>query len=158
MSRSRRPHPRLSGRRPPSSLYPTLDLHGYTADEAEREAERWLQRRARDGEPVVRLITGRGRHSSGPPVLPALIRDLLVRCRGTLVEDFNPESSGGAFLVWLVRTPKRARLPSRSTSALSPSILRAAEESLAELGIAPTPTLIEAEARRIMQEQQREAE
>lgn len=158
MSRSRRPHPRPSGRRPPSSLYPTLDLHGYTADEAEREAERWLQRRARDGEPIVRLITGRGRHSHGPPVLPALIRDLLGRCRGTLVEDFNPESGGGAFLVWLVRAAKHPPPRSRSNSAIPLSIVRAAEEALAELGIAPTPILIEAEARRIMQEQQREAE
>ena len=48
-----------------------LDLHGHTADEAEHRLELFLDRVARTspGE-VVRVITGRGARSGGPPRSP----------------------------------------------------------------------------------------
>ncbi|HET8654567.1 MAG TPA: Smr/MutS family protein, partial [Longimicrobiaceae bacterium] len=90
------------------ALHPTLDLHGETAEGARRRALQWLRDRQRDGERVVRIITGRGRHSPGPPVLRAEIADLLDSLRGSLVEAADPERSGGAFRVELRRAAPAA--------------------------------------------------
>jgi hypothetical protein len=137
-------------------VYPTLDLHGETAESARRRAGSWLEERRGGGERVVRLVTGRGRHSIGPPVLPAEIEDLLRSLRGSVVESFEVERGGGAFRVELRRPdPRRAPRAPRPAAA-SPGgeeLRRAAEERLAELGIAPHPSLVEAEMRRVRGEE-----
>jgi hypothetical protein len=141
-------------------LYPTLDLHGATGDEAVRRAERWLREQQGGDEPRVRIITGWGRHSIGPPVLRTEIDALLSRLRGSLVERFELEPGGGAFRIDLRRRASRLGRPqpvSRSSAAPhrpSPSaetaeLRRAAEEALWELGITPTPELLRAEIERL---------
>jgi hypothetical protein len=142
-----------AGRNVSDLLYPTLDLHGMTADEATRAAERWLWERRAAGEPTVRLITGRGLHSVGPPVLPRAIESLLANLRGSLVQSSDREPGGGAFRVQLTRRalePQSAVQPSAIEP--DPELMRLAEEALAELGVYPTPALVEAEIRRILRE------
>lgn len=156
--------PRRRRRRPPGlpalpegwdEIFPSLDLHGETAESARRRAERWLRDRQADGVLTVRLITGRGLHSAGPPVLRGEVEELLVALRGTLVSGFFLERGGGAFRVELRRAsapPRRAPDggPSR-LDRLDPELRRRAEEALWELGVDPTPALIEAEVRRLLE-------
>jgi hypothetical protein len=154
MPRKRRRPPLPPG--PPlwDSPYPTLDLHGDTADEARARAERWLRAQQAAGERTVRLITGRGLHSIGPPVLPTAIHELLGTLRGALVAAFQAEPGGGVYRVELKRPrpaptihhPKRRKLPD------DPALRHRAEESLAELGVTPTPALLEAEMERLLRE------
>jgi DNA-nicking Smr family endonuclease len=79
-----------------------LDLHGHTADEAERRLEMFLDRLAAS-EPgaVVRIITGRGAGSHGPPVLQGLVRDALNGWLSHRVAEWAVDVGGGAFLVRL---------------------------------------------------------
>lgn len=146
--------PRRGGRerRPDlGAVYPTLDLHGETADSARRVAGEWLRRQRDAGERTVRIITGRGKHSAGPAVLREEIAHLLDELRGELVGRVEEEGGGGALRVEL-RAPRevspiRAR---RAAVAASPGLLREAEEALHELGVEPTPELLEIEIRRIV--------
>ena len=135
-------------------LHPTLDLHGETADDARRRAERWLRERQAEGARTVRLITGRGMHSVGPPVLPGEIRELLTGLRGGVVSRFDAEPGGGAFRVELTRPrPRRsAPRPPPDPRLDDAELRRRAEESLWELGVDPTPAVLEAEMRRLLQE------
>lgn len=133
-----------------------MDLHGATAEEARGRAERWLRAQQGAGERVVRLITGRGLHSVGPPVLPGEIQDLLASLSGSVVERFALERGGGAFHVELLkrRTPSpRPRGPDSDAHLPGdPELRRQAEEALHELGVAPTPALLRAEMRRLLEE------
>lgn len=144
--------------RPPAArvedtLYPTLDLHGATAGEAVRIARRWIDAQLASGERVVRLITGWGRHSAGPPVVRGEIEMLLASLRGVAVDKFSLETGGGVFRVTL--RPARsggqvAPIPRKQRRlALRDDERRRALESLDELGVTPTPELIEAEALRL---------
>lgn len=161
MGRKRRPPsgPQPRPHLPWDELHPTLDLHGETAEAARRRAERWLRDQQAEGVRVVRVITGRGRRSVGPPVLRGEIQDLLDGLRGTVVASVTSESAGGAFRVEL-RRPRhptgRAVRPSPATrpppGARDPELTRLALESLAELGVTPTPALLEAEIRRLLRE------
>jgi hypothetical protein len=137
------------------SLYPTLDLHGRTAAEAERDAERWLAERQLQGDSTVRLVTGRGLHSLGPPILPGAIEGLLNRLRGSIVQAHEREPGGGAYRVRLERRPGVAATPP-ATPPVDPVLAREAAEALADLGITPTPALIAAEARRITEKRHRD--
>lgn len=135
-------------------VHPTLDLHGHTADEAVRRAEGWLRERQREGVRTVRVVTGRGTRSAGPPVLRGEVGALLESLRGSLVSYFTLDSGGGAFRVELERArygPPRAA-PSRLLRRVDPEIRRRAEEALWELGVDPTPAMLEAEIRRILKE------
>ena len=150
MPRKRRPS--TAGRKPFSdsgSFYPTLDLHGETADSARRRAREWLRRQRDEGERMVRLITGRGKHSVGPPVLRDEIEGLLRELAGELVGRVEAESGGGALRVEL-RSPREP--PARRAPRLpvaSPEQLRAAREALADLGVADTPETLAAEVERL---------
>lgn len=146
-------------------IHPTLDLHGDTADEARVRAERWLRERRREGVRVVRIVTGKGLHSAGPPVLPGEIADLLRRLHGSVVAGWEGEAGGGAYRVEL-RRPETApgRQPAGKGKSApdarvdtesgrdDPELRRRAEESLAGLGITPTPALLTAEMRRLARE------
>jgi hypothetical protein len=140
-------------------LFPTLDLHGLTAEEARRRAERWLRERAAEGERTVRIVTGRGNRSVGPPVLRGEIQALLGEMR-KLVRDWTMEAGGGAVRVELRRGGRGAARTAGAPPAprpgavppplpADPELRRAAEESLADLGVTPTPELLEAEMRRL---------
>jgi DNA-nicking Smr family endonuclease len=82
-----------------------LDLHGHTADEAERRLEMFLERVAR-GSPgeVVRVITGRGARSAGPPVLQGVVREALNGRLSGRVAEWAVDVGSGAYLV-RVRAP-----------------------------------------------------
>lgn len=156
MSRRRRKPPH-SASLPWDTLYPTLDLHGDTADEARRRAERWLAEQQALGVRTVRIITGKGLHSVGPPVLSGEIGALLRSLRGTRVAQFATEPGGGVFRIELRRSPTVHRpdgsRPQRAQPPPSPpadaALRRQAEEALWELGVQPTPELIAAELRRL---------
>jgi hypothetical protein len=145
MPRRRRPRP------PPDlgALYPTLDLHGETADSARRKAEAWLRRQREAGERHVRLITGRGNRSVGPPVLRAEVETLLRELAGELVARSAVETGGGALRVELRPPSPLPARPAAPPVRADPALRRAAEEALAELGVHPTPELVEAELRRM---------
>jgi Smr domain len=141
-------------------VHPLLDLHGLTGDEALRRAEGWLRARAADGERTVVIVTGRGSHSSGLPVLRPEIEHLLEGLRGSTVAGWEPTHGSGGFRVRL-RPP--APLPGEAVAAAEtlvrqypPELRLRAEESLAELGITPTPALLRAEIRRIAAEDEAE--
>lgn len=159
----RKPRPRAAPRSSPSAwdeLHPTLDLHGETADAARRRTERWLHDKRDEGVATVRVITGRGAHSVGPPVLRGEVEALLAALRGSVISGFTVESGGGAFRVELQRA-RRGRAESgkpapastaRSLSAfagLDPELRQRVEEALWELGVDPTPELVRAEVRRL---------
>lgn len=105
----------------------------------------------------MRVITGKGLHSVGPPVLRVEVERLLVSLRGAVVASFAVEPGGGSFRIELRRPSdtRPAPLPATggpATEALSGAdtlLRRRAEEILWELGISPTPPLIEAEVRRL---------
>lgn len=155
--RRRRREERPRGERPPPpDAYPTLDLHGETAESAVRRAERWLRERQLERVARVRIVTGRGLHSAGPPVLPGAITDLLSVLKGRVVAASQREPGGGSFLVEILRESQPARAPlAREMDAVrrhDGELRRRAEESLSELGIAPTPELLAAEMRRLASE------
>ena len=111
-----------------------------------------MRERVREGERWVRLITGRGVHSRGRPVLREEMDDLLRELTGSLVRRVEVESGGGALRVEL-RSPEMPQAPRRAAiPGASPELRRLAEEALAELGVTPTPELLAAEIRRIREE------
>jgi hypothetical protein len=111
----------------------------------------WLHEQQRRGARTVRVITGRGLHSPGPPVLRHEVEALLRTLRPELVVDFEVASLGGAFLIELrARRPEAPPPPSR-LPWVDPDLRRRAEEALHELGVRPTPELIDAEIRRLRQ-------
>lgn len=106
---------------------------------------------------MVRVVTGRGKHSIAGPVLRGEIEELLRRMRGSLVRRVEEESGGGAFRV-LLRLRDGAVQPRRPAAPAPPpsELRRLAEEALAELGVAPTPEMIAAEIDRLRAEQKAE--
>ncbi len=78
----------------------TLDLHGMSAQEAERRVEFFLDRWARS-EPgaVLRIITGKGARSPGTPVLRGRVRELLDEELTGVVQEWAVDAGGGGFLV-----------------------------------------------------------
>ncbi|HUE97083.1 MAG TPA: Smr/MutS family protein [Longimicrobiaceae bacterium] len=139
------------------ALYPTLDLHGLTASEAVSTARAWLRRNQAAGESTVRLVTGRGLHSSGPPVLPGAIDDLLAELGGAVVRAYEREPGGGAYRIRLAEAPSTTGSGGSRRPRHDPELLRQADEALADLGVTPTDALIEAEIRRIVKERADEA-
>jgi DNA-nicking Smr family endonuclease len=78
----------------------TMDLHGLDAIAAEARVRGLVERWARGGSGgVVRIITGKGRHSEGEPILRRRVRELLDAELRHAVEEWVLESAGGSFLV-----------------------------------------------------------
>ncbi len=89
-------------------IVPTLDLHGYGVRAAVEETERFVRQAHKLGEPVVRIVYGKGHGSrGGRGVLREVIPRWLEREGAELVERFArlPDASGGdgAVKVWLRR-------------------------------------------------------
>ncbi len=77
-----------------------LDLHGSSADEAERRLEMFLGRVAASAPgDVVRVITGRGLGSPGQPVLQGVVRDALNGWLAHRVAEWAVDLGSGAYLV-----------------------------------------------------------
>ena len=112
-------------RRHRGTVHPLLDLHGETADEACRRAEAWLRGRQAEGHRTVLVVTGRGVHSRGAPVLRGELRRL---------------------------PPPRPGPRPPSPASHDPALRRRAEEALWELGVTPSPELLEATIRRLLRD------
>jgi hypothetical protein len=156
--RKRKPPPdQRASREAWGRVHPILDLHGMTGDEARRRTEQWLRDRQAERVRTVVVVTGRGLHSRGIPVVKNEIEHLLALLKGTLVVRWESTHFGGGYQIELRRPPPdagpRPAPEPRLLREADPALRRRAEESLWELGIAPTPALIEAEIRRIMDEQ-----
>jgi hypothetical protein len=131
-----------------------LDLHGQIADVALQRARHWLDAHRGPLPRTVRVVTGRGAHSAGPPVLRGEIGALLERMLGGPVREYRLESGQGAFEVTLApRRPALApRAPAASVGGADAELRRRAEAALWEVGVSPTPELLRAEMRRLRAE------
>lgn len=83
-----------------------MDLHGYTAKEAESRTESYLRSCWRSGLFTVQIIVGRGLHSPYGAVLPDVIEDLLIRLKqeGVLLWfewDRRTKTQSGAAIAYL---------------------------------------------------------
>jgi DNA-nicking Smr family endonuclease len=75
----------------------TLDLHGLTRDEALARSRAYLAHAARQGWPVVLLVTGKGLHSQEGPVLRREVERLLAATRDLVLEwGVAPRRHGGS--------------------------------------------------------------
>lgn len=82
----------------------SLDLHGYRADEVRALVRGFLTNwRSRGNGLVVHVITGRGRNSSGSPVLGRKVASLLRGELSPLVAEWAPDYHDGGFMVRLRR-------------------------------------------------------
>lgn len=78
----------------------TLDLHGMTADRAERRLLLFFERHGETSRgKVVHIITGKGSGSEGAPVLPGLVREVLTYDVDETVSEFGGLPGGGGFAV-----------------------------------------------------------
>jgi DNA-nicking Smr family endonuclease len=157
--RKRKPPPsdQRSSREAWGRVHPLLDLHGLTGDQARRRAEQWMRDRQAEGVRTVVLVTGRGLHSQGIPVVRNEVQHVLEELKGTLVVRWHSTHFGGSFQVELRKPPQEPpRRVEREPALLReapPDVALRAAEALAELGIASTPALLEAEIRRILREE-----
>jgi DNA-nicking Smr family endonuclease len=163
MAQKRRPQQKSGvSRETWGRVHPMLDLHGLTGDQAGRKAEQWMRDRQAEGVRTVILVTGRGLHSQGIPVIRNEVQHLLERLKGILVVRWEDAHFGGGFRVELRRPPVEPPRVSTREPALvrdaPPDVRLRAAENLADLGIASTPALLEAEIRRILREEGGDAE
>ena len=84
-----------------------IDLHGYTALQAEMRAESFIHLALKQKALAVRIITGKGLHSEGQPVLPDTVEDVLKKLKKeNLVKSWRWEKGqkekSGALIVQLV--------------------------------------------------------
>ena len=87
-------------------LMPTLDLHGLGVRDALAETERFVRHARAAGEPVVRIVYGKGHGSpGGRGVLRDVVPRWLEREGAEWVERYQrlPDATGadGAVQVWL---------------------------------------------------------
>ncbi len=79
----------------------TLDLHGYTADQARLRVRDFVTTHSRiSAGSVVHIITGKGGGSEGAPVLLELVRDMLDSEAADQVDEYAGMLGGGG---WVVR-------------------------------------------------------
>lgn len=77
-----------------------LDLHGLHARTAEERVRSFvLTWSRREPGAIVRIITGKGTRSEGPPVLRTLTLDLITGELADRVEEWAVEVGGGSYLV-----------------------------------------------------------
>ncbi len=91
-----------------------LDLHGHRADSARRELKRALEDAAASDVGVLRVVHGRGNHSSGPAVLrdqvlAALKRAPLAARVAACAPAPQRAGGAGAMLILLRRRPADVR-------------------------------------------------
>ncbi len=86
-----------------------MDLHGYTAAEAQSGTEAFIRKARNKGIHTLRLITGKGLHSQGKAVLPDVVERKLIELKqkkwvlGYKWEKKDKRKSG-AVIVYLVLT------------------------------------------------------
>lgn len=78
-----------------------LDLHGLRREQALVRVEQFVSTwTRRSGQPLVRIITGKGNRSDGDAVLLSAVEEYLRRELGERVLEMARDPGGGA---WLVR-------------------------------------------------------
>lgn len=77
----------------------TLDLHGRTEPESRAAVEKLLK--SSSGK-IVLIITGKGKGSTGAPVLKGAVRGMLKGSLAHLVKDWSLDAGDGGYRV-LVR-------------------------------------------------------
>lgn len=87
-------------------IVPTLDLHGLGVRDALEQTDRFLREAQAGGEPVVRIVYGKGHRSpQGRGVLREVIPQWLEADSAELVQRFErlPDATGadGSVRVWL---------------------------------------------------------
>ena len=89
---------RLAAKRPDAAL----DLHGMTADEAETALAAFLEASARKGCEKVLVITGKGIHSQGEPVLGKAARHAIEASPWAGRFGVADAASGGGGALWVI--------------------------------------------------------
>jgi DNA-nicking Smr family endonuclease len=77
----------------------TIDLHGFSASEAEQTVRKVVENWHRRGGGVVYFITGQGKGSVAGPVLKRTVGALLKRDLSAYVADHAADTSGGGYKV-----------------------------------------------------------
>ena len=81
-----------------------LDLHGLSVDQAERRLESFLTRvAAREPNGVVRIVTGKGTRSDGPPQIRDMVLEALGGWLADSVGEWSIDVGAGAYLVRVQR-------------------------------------------------------
>jgi DNA-nicking Smr family endonuclease len=80
----------------------TLDLHGQTVGQARLAVVNFLETwRRREPGGLVHIVTGKGRGSSGAPVLRGAVKRLLTTTLAHAVQEFDLDLEEGGYLVRL---------------------------------------------------------
>lgn len=78
----------------------TLDLHGFAASEVRESLPPFLTAaRKRNPSGLLHVITGKGRGSSGRPVLRGVVRTLLSSGSVGGIEAWRLDNAGGGYLI-----------------------------------------------------------
>ena len=80
----------------------TLDLHGFTAEEARAEVEAFLRESKKQGVKKVLIIHGKGYHSQGKPVLKQEVLKILERNPAAGEFGVAGRNEGGSGAVWVL--------------------------------------------------------
>ncbi len=83
-----------------------IDLHGFTAYQAEERTDAYIRSEISKGTKTVRIIVGKGLHSEGRAVLPDVVEDRIVlfKKKGQVLTfkwDNGTKSKSGAMIVYL---------------------------------------------------------
>ena len=85
----------------------TLDLHGFTAVQAERRLWDFINTQSNSSAgQVVHVITGKGSGSEGPAVLWELVREMLADQAIEQVDEYAGMLGGGGWVIRLKRTTR----------------------------------------------------
>lgn len=80
----------------------TLDLHGYTGAQARDRLATYLDAaRCRQPGALLHIITGKGRHSPGLPVIKTVVRTFLAKAPHSLIAAWGRDLDDGGFVVRL---------------------------------------------------------
>ena len=83
----------------------TLDLHGFTAVQAERRLWDFINTQSNSSAgQVVHVITGKGSGSEGPAVLWELVREMLADEAMEQVDEYAGMLGGGGWVIRLKRS------------------------------------------------------
>jgi DNA-nicking Smr family endonuclease len=84
-----------------------LDLHGFTAPEAEKKTEFFIENARRKNIRTIRIIVGKGLHSQEKAILPDVVEKKIIRLKrkNWLLDyewDKKDKRKSGALLIYLV--------------------------------------------------------
>ncbi len=83
----------------------SLDLHGYTADEARYQILRFLEKALAEDRRCIRIVHGKGKHGSETPILKNLVNTWLRQLPPILAFCSAPPRDGGAGAVTVLLKP-----------------------------------------------------